>query len=79
MSTGLPRATSTLQDLGILLLRLFSILRAMWLCFAPREMFGCILNYGKLPYFDPTHYPDFRTCFRVGNKGNLVVCPSGIL
>ena len=32
-------------------------------------MFGCILNHGKLPYFDPTHYPNFRTSFRVGTKG----------
>ena len=55
VSTRLPRATSTLQDVGLLLLWLFSILRAVWLCFAPRGMFGCILNYGKLPYFDPTH------------------------
>ena len=22
----------------------------------------------KLPYFDPTHWTDFRTGFRVGNK-----------
>ena len=63
MSTGLPRATSTLQEVGHLLLWLFSILRVVWLCFPPREMFGCILNYGKLPYFDPKHQPDFRTSF----------------
>ena len=52
---GLPKATSTFQDVGLLLLWLFSTLRAVWLCLAPRGMFGCILNYGKLPYFDPTH------------------------
>ena len=45
---GLPRATSKLQEVGPLLLWLFSILRAGWLCLAPRGMFGCILNYGKL-------------------------------
>ena len=31
------------------------LLRAMWWCLAPRGMFGCILNYGELPYFDHTH------------------------
>ena len=49
VSTGLLRATSTLQEVGLLLLWLFSILRAVWLCLARRGMFGCILNYGKLP------------------------------
>ena len=52
---GLPRATSTVQEVGLLLIWLFSILRVVWLCLALRGMFGCILNYGKLPYFDPTH------------------------
>ena len=51
----------------------------MWLCLAPRGMFGCILNYGKLPYFDHMHYPDLRTGFLVGKKGNLDVYPSGKL
>ena len=55
MSTGLPRATSTLQEVDLFLLWLFSTLRDVWLCLAPRGMFGCILNYRKLPYFDPTH------------------------
>ena len=55
MSTGLPRANSMLQEAGLLLLWLFSTLRVVWLCLAPRGMFGFILNYGKLPYFDPTH------------------------
>ena len=36
---GLPRATSMLQEVGILLLWLFSILRVMWLC-------GCVLPQG---------------------------------
>ena len=27
-------------------------LRVMWWCLGPREMFGCNLNQGKLPYFD---------------------------
>ena len=71
MSTELPRATSTLQEVGLLLLWLIFTLRAVWLCLALRGVFGWILNYGKLPYLDPTHYPDFRTGFRVGNKGNL--------
>ena len=35
MSTGLPRATSTLQEVGLLLLWLFSTLRVVWLCLAP--------------------------------------------
>ena len=51
----LLRATSTLQEVGLLPLWLVSILRAVWLCLAPRGMFGCILNHGKLPYFDHTH------------------------
>ena len=51
----------------------------MWLCLALRGMFGCILNYGKLPYFDPKQFSDFRVGFRVGNKENLVMCPSGKL
>ena len=55
VSTGLPKATSILQEVGLLLLWLFSILRAVWLCLALRGMFGCILNYGKLSYFDHTH------------------------
>ena len=76
VSTGLPRATSMLQEVGLLLLWLFSIFRVVWLCLSPRGVFGCILNYEKLPYFDPTHYPNFRTCFKVGTKGNLSVCPS---
>ena len=79
MSTGLARATSTFQEVGLLLLWLFSTLKVVWLCLAPRGMFGYILNYGKPPYFDPTHWPNFRTGFRVGNKGNLVVCPLGKL
>ena len=79
MSTGLPRATSTLQEVGLLILLLISTLRVVWLCIAPMGMFGCILNYGKLPYFDHTHLPNFRTGFRVGNKANLDVCPSGKL
>ena len=33
---GLPRATSTLEKVGLLLLWLFSILRDVWLCFALR-------------------------------------------
>ena len=49
VSTGLPRSTSTLQEVGLLLLWLFSTLRVAWLCLAPRRMFGCILNHGKLP------------------------------
>ena len=52
---GLPRATSTLQEVGLLLLWLFSTLRVLWMCLASRGMFGCILNYVKLPYFDPMH------------------------
>ena len=55
MSTGLPRATSMLQEVGIFLLWLFSTLRAVWLCLTPRGMFGCILNYEKLSYFNPMH------------------------
>ena len=55
VSTRLPRETSMLQEVGLLLLWLFSTLRVVWLCLAPRGMFGCILNYGKLPYFDPMH------------------------
>ena len=47
---GLSRATSMLQEVGLLLLWLFSTLRVVWLCLAPRGMFGCILNYEKLPY-----------------------------
>ena len=43
------RSFDKLQELGLLLLWLFSTLRAVWLCFAPRGMFGCILNHGKLP------------------------------
>ena len=46
---GLARVTFTLQEVGLLILWLFSILRAVWLCLAPRGMFGCILKYGKLP------------------------------
>ena len=72
---GLPRATSTFQEVGLLLLWLFSSLRVVWLCLAPRGMFDCILNYGKLPYFNRTHYSDFRIGFQVGNKGNLAMCP----
>ena len=30
------------REVGLLLLWLFSTLRAVWLCLAPREMFGCI-------------------------------------
>ena len=51
----------------------------MWWCLAPREVFGCILNQGKLPYFDHTHWSDFKTGFWVVNKGNLVVSPLGKL
>ena len=43
--------------------------------FCPKGMFGCILNYGKLPYFDP----NFRTGFRVGKKGNFSMCHAGKL
>ena len=43
------------------------------------EMFGCILNHGKLPHCGSAHYPDLRAYFWVRNKGNLVVCPSGKL
>ena len=46
---GFPRATSAIQEVGLLILWLFSTLRAVWLCLAPRGMFGCILNYRKLP------------------------------
>ena len=49
MSIGLPRTTSTFQEVGLLLPWLFSILRVVWLCLAPRGMFGLILNHGKLP------------------------------
>ena len=68
-----------LQEVGLLLLWLFSTLRVVCWCLSVREMFGCILNQGKLPYFDHTHYLDFRTGFWVGNKWNLVVSPSGKL
>ena len=44
-----------------------------------KGMFGCILNHGKLPYCGSTHYPDFRTRFWMGNKGNLDVSPSSKL
>ena len=51
----LLRETSTLQEVGLLLLWLISTLRAMSLCLAPREMFGCILNYGNVaPLSSPT-------------------------
>ena len=79
MSTGLSRATSSLQEVGLLLLWLFSTLRDVWLYLAPMGMFGCILNYGKLPYFNPMHKSNFRTSFWVGNKGNWAVCPLGKL
>ena len=45
-------------------------------CLALRGIFVCVLNHGKFPYCGSTHYPDFRTSFLVGNKGNLVVSPS---
>ena len=43
------------------------------------EMFGCILNHGKLPHCGSAHYPDFRDDFWVRNKGNLVVSLSSKL
>ena len=48
-------------------------------CLALRGMLGCVLKYGKVPYCGSAHSPDFRTGFWVGNKGNLVVSPSGKL
>ena len=69
MSTGFPRATSTLQEVGLLLLWLFSILRAVWLCLTLRGMFGCILNYGKLPYFDLCINRTLRLVLRWEIKG----------
>ena len=36
----------------------------MGLCLCPKGLFR---NMGMLPYFDPTHWPDFRTDFQVGN------------
>ena len=47
--------------------------------FPKKGRFGCNLSQGKLPYFDHTHYPNFRTGFWVRHKGNLVVSPSGKL
>ena len=31
---------------------------------------------GMLPYFDPTHWLDFRTDFQVGNRGTSDSDPS---
>ena len=52
---------------------LFSTLRAVWLCFFALR--GCLIkfwNEGMLPCFDPAHWPDFGTGFRLGNKGTFV-------
>ena len=65
----LLRETSTLQEVGLLLLWLISTLRAMSLCLAPREMFGCILNYGNVaPLSSPTRLADpnrFRDAYLI--------------
>ena len=32
---------------------------------------GLFVKYGNAACFDPTHWPDFSTGFRLGNRGNL--------
>ena len=44
-----------LQEVGLLLLWLFSTLRVVWWLSALRGMLGGILNHRKLPYCDSTH------------------------
>ena len=34
-------------------------------CLSLRGMFGCVLNYGKVPYCGSAHSPDIRTGFWV--------------
>ena len=56
------RATSRYQEqedsvlhtpeVGVSPARIPFHLRVVWWCLSPREMFGCNLNQGKLPYFD---------------------------
>ena len=65
-----------LQEVGLLLLWLFSTLRVLWWLSCFRGMSGCILNHGKLPHCGSTHYPDLRADFWVQSEGNLVVSPS---
>ena len=44
---------------------------------ALRGCLGWILGQlGMLPYFDPTHCPEFGTSFWLGNRGNLDSCSS---
>ena len=54
--------------------------------FPPYGLYGCVFslrgclalfrNMEILPYFDPTHWPDFRTDFWVGTRGNSDSGPS---
>ena len=39
-------------------------------------LFSTIRVVGMLSYFDPTHWPDFRTYFQVGNQGTSDLVPS---
>ena len=58
---------------------LFSTTRVVGLCLCSKGLFGKFRNMGMLPYFDPTHWPDFRTDFQVGNRGTSYSGPSCIL
>ena len=62
-----------LQEVGLLLLWLFSNLRIVWWLSCLRGMSGCILNHGKLPHSGSAHYPDLRADFWVRSEGNFVV------
>ena len=44
--------------------------------FALRGCLAKFWNEGMLPDFDPTHWSDFGTGFRLGNRGTLDLCPS---
>ena len=37
---------------------------------------GLFVKYGNATCFDPMHWQDFSTSFRLGNKGNLDLGPS---
>ena len=55
---------------------LFTTIRAMGLCLCRKGLFAEFLNLGMMLYFDPTHWPDFRIDFQVGNRENSDMGPS---
>ena len=53
-----------LQEVGILSTLVYFHLKVLF------------VKYGNVGCFDPTHWPDVSTGFRLGNRGNLDSDPS---